>query len=133
MHKCNLHYAATLMMTSQILKSQGFKKTQNSRYLENEKLFFLQIKKFINYASSAALWQRISEVTFKSFGCTKICNNSKWTKMSWNQVTQPTNSNSNWRPIFPMPLLTKEAFFTWAFQTWVSLFQYSQEFKIVCQ
>ena len=44
------------MMTSQILKSAGFKKTQKSRYLENETLFFLQIKKkIINYASSAAL------------------------------------------------------------------------------
>ena len=41
-------------MTSQILKSAGFTKTQKSRYLENEALFFLQIKKIINYKSSAA-------------------------------------------------------------------------------
>ena len=33
------------MMTSQILKSVDFTKTQKSRYLENEKLFFIQIKK----------------------------------------------------------------------------------------
>ena len=33
-----------LMMTSQILKSADFTKTQKSRYLENELLFFLQIK-----------------------------------------------------------------------------------------
>ena len=33
-----------LMMTSQILKSVDFTKTQKSRYLENETLFFLQIK-----------------------------------------------------------------------------------------
>ena len=39
-----MHYAAILMMTSQILKSAGFTKTQKSRYLENETLFFLQIK-----------------------------------------------------------------------------------------
>ena len=58
-HKCNLHYAAILMMTSQILKSAGFTKTQKSWYLEKETLFFLQIKKFINYTWSAALWQRI--------------------------------------------------------------------------
>ena len=51
--KSNLHYAAILMMTSQILKSAGFTKTQKSRYLENETLFFLKIKKFINYTSSA--------------------------------------------------------------------------------
>ena len=42
------------MMTSQILKS-GFPKTQKSRYFENEKLLFVQIKKFINYISNAAL------------------------------------------------------------------------------
>ena len=44
-----------LMITSQILKFAGFTKTQKSRYLENETLFFLQIKKFINYTSSATL------------------------------------------------------------------------------
>ena len=35
------------MMKSQILKFVDFTKTQKSRYLENETLFFLQIKKFI--------------------------------------------------------------------------------------
>ena len=54
-----MHYAAILMMTSQILKSAGFTKTQKSWYLENETLIFLKIKKFINYTSSAALWQKI--------------------------------------------------------------------------
>ena len=53
MHKCNLHFAAILMMTSQILKSAGFTKTQKSPYLDNETLFFLKIKKFINYTASA--------------------------------------------------------------------------------
>ena len=43
------------MMTSQILKPAGFTKTQKSQYLDNETFFFLQIKKFINCASSAAL------------------------------------------------------------------------------
>ena len=38
-----------LMMTSQILKSAGFTKTQKSRYLENETSFFLQIKKLIKH------------------------------------------------------------------------------------
>ena len=37
------------VMTSQILKSVDFTKTQNSRYLENKTLFLLQIKKFVNY------------------------------------------------------------------------------------
>ena len=45
------------MMTSQILKSVDFTKTQKSRYLENETLF--QINKFINCASRATLWQKI--------------------------------------------------------------------------
>ena len=47
------------MMTSRILKSLDFTKTQKSRYLENETLFFLQIKKFINYTLRAILLQKI--------------------------------------------------------------------------
>ena len=43
--KCNFHYAAMSMMTSQILKFADFTKTQRSRYLENEALFIVQIKK----------------------------------------------------------------------------------------
>ena len=42
--KRNFHYVAMLMMTLQILKSVNFTKTQKSRYLENETLFFLQKK-----------------------------------------------------------------------------------------
>ena len=48
-----------LMMASHILKFADFTKTQKFRYLENEILFFLQIKKFINYSSRATLWQRL--------------------------------------------------------------------------
>ena len=47
------------MMTSQILKSMNFTKAQKSRYLENETIFFLQIKEFINYTLRVALWQKI--------------------------------------------------------------------------
>ena len=36
------------MMASQVLKILDFTRTQKSRYLENETLFFLQINKFIN-------------------------------------------------------------------------------------
>ena len=46
------------MMTSQILKSVDFTKTQKSKNLENETLFFLQIKKFINYTSRATVFQK---------------------------------------------------------------------------
>ena len=59
-HKCNLHYEAMPMMMSQILKSVDFTKTQTSRYLKNKKLFFLWIKKFINYKSRATLLQKNS-------------------------------------------------------------------------
>ena len=55
MHKCNLHYAAMLMMMLQILKSVGLTKTQKSRYLENETLFFPQMKNFTNYTLNATL------------------------------------------------------------------------------
>ena len=41
-HKCNFHYVAMPMMTSQIVKPVDFTKIQKSRYLENE-TFFLQI------------------------------------------------------------------------------------------
>ena len=56
------------MMTSQILKFVCFAKTQKSRYLENETLFFLQIKKFNNYTSRAIFGKNtfVAEVTFNS-------------------------------------------------------------------
>ena len=47
------------MMMSQILKFVDFTKTQESRYLQNKTLFFLQIQKFINYTSRATLWQKL--------------------------------------------------------------------------
>ena len=47
------------MMTSQILQFGDFRKTQKFKYPENETLFFLQIKKIINYTSRATLWQKI--------------------------------------------------------------------------
>ena len=43
------------MMTSQILRSVDFIKSQKSRYLENETSLFLQIKKIIDYISKATL------------------------------------------------------------------------------
>ena len=46
------------MMTSQILKSMDFTKTKKYRYLENETMLFLQIKKFTDYTSRATLWQK---------------------------------------------------------------------------
>ena len=46
------------MMMSQISTFVGFAKTQKSRYLEKETLFF-KIKKFINYTLRAPLWQKM--------------------------------------------------------------------------
>ena len=55
------------MIASQILKSVDFTKKQKSRDLENETLFFLQIKRFMNNRSRATLSQKksfVAEVTF---------------------------------------------------------------------
>ena len=67
MHRCNFHFPAMLMMTSQILESAGFTKTQKSKYLKNGTLFFLLMKKIIYYTSRATLLQKsfVAEVTFK--------------------------------------------------------------------
>ena len=43
------------MIMSQISKSGILKKAQKPGYLENETIFFLQIKKIINYTSWATL------------------------------------------------------------------------------
>ena len=51
------------MMTSHILKSVDFTKTQKSRYLEN-KTFFLQVK---NYTSRSTLLQKINLILVKDF------------------------------------------------------------------
>ena len=51
------------MMTSYILKSVDFTKTQKSRYLEN-KTFFLQVK---NYTSRSTLLRKINLILVKDF------------------------------------------------------------------
>ena len=56
-----LPYITMPMVTSQILKSVDFTKTLKQKYVENATLFFLQIKKLINYSSRATFKQ----VTFK--------------------------------------------------------------------
>ena len=57
------------MMKSQILKSGDFLETKKSRYFENETLFFLQVKKVINYTTRAGYFIAgngfIVEITFK--------------------------------------------------------------------
>ena len=53
--KCNFHYTAMPLMTSQMFKFVDFAK---SRYLENETLFFLQIKKIITYKNQRLLYAR---------------------------------------------------------------------------
>ena len=59
-YKGNFHYVTMPMMTSQILKSADFTETQKCTYLENETLFFLQIKQIINYTSKATLFRKNS-------------------------------------------------------------------------
>ena len=56
------------MVTSQILKSVDFTKTQKCRHLENETLFFLQIKKIYRLHIKAFFTAKnsfIVGVTFK--------------------------------------------------------------------
>ena len=55
------------MMTSQIFKHVDFTKTQKSRYLQTETLFFLQIRKFIHCTSRATSLQKIVFLTFKTY------------------------------------------------------------------
>ena len=45
-------------MASQVMKFVNFTKIQKPKNLEN-KIFFLQIKKFINYTQRAFSWQKI--------------------------------------------------------------------------
>ena len=68
-HKCNFHFVVMLMMTSRILKSMDFTKSRKSRYLENETLFFLQIKRFIDYILRATIVENsfVAEVTFNVY------------------------------------------------------------------
>ena len=72
-----------LVMTPQILKSADFTKTQKSRYLENKTLFFLQIKKFINYIHIKRCFMTknsfVAEETFKVVCVVKL----KFAFMEW--------------------------------------------------
>ena len=52
-------------ITPQILKSVDFTKTQKSRYLESETLFFLQIKKLHIKGCFIAKISFVAEVTLK--------------------------------------------------------------------
>ena len=63
------------MMMSEVLKSSDFTKIQKSRNLENQTLFFLQIKKFINSESRTTLWKKcyVAEVTLGLFSFNFIC------------------------------------------------------------
>ena len=47
------------MMTSQILRSVHFAKSQKSRYFDNETLFLLQLRKSVNDTAKATLLQKI--------------------------------------------------------------------------
>ena len=60
MHKSNFHYVAMPTMTSQILKYLHLTRTQESIYLENETLFFLQIKKKLSHTQNWVQKQYLS-------------------------------------------------------------------------
>ena len=95
------------VMTSQILKSEDFTKTQKSRYLKNETLFFLRIKKFINYTSRAALLQKKSfaaEVTFKSTSAimviAAITSEGCWSKLKQGAQSFPKKNRLTLKPMY---------------------------------
>ena len=41
------------------MELEDSRKTQKSKYRENETLFFLQVKKLVHYTLRAKLWQKI--------------------------------------------------------------------------
>ena len=67
-------------------------KTQISRYLKKETLFFLQIKKFINYTSRAP-FSFAADVTFK--GCWSIIKHQQHRSMNntWSLVLDKWNND----------------------------------------
>ena len=56
---------------------------------------------FLYYTRHGVNFHSCEKQIFKSFGYTEICNDSKWTQTSRNEVMQPTTSNNDSRPIFP--------------------------------
>ena len=83
-------------MTSRILKSVDFTKTQKPRYLENETLFFLQIKKFINYITGYFIAKNsfVAEVTFNLF--------KKWSMILYSKLKDDPELLEHYNEIFIM-------------------------------
>ena len=63
----------------------------------------LKIKLFCFFTIRAMGWIFIAvrKQIFKSFGCTKIRKDTKYTKTSLSKVMQPKTSNNDSRPILP--------------------------------
>ena len=79
------------MMTSQILRSVDFTKTQKSRYLEKQALFFLQIKKLVNYKSRGIFIAKnkfVASVNFKD-----LRNSQKFATRSFSTMSVPDSFN----------------------------------------
>ena len=69
--------------------------------------FFIKKKKFWNSPNSLIY---TTTQTYIFFGFTKIRDDSKWTKRSWNELMQPTTSNSHSRSIFPDDVYNQAGF-----------------------
>ena len=74
---CNFHYAATFMIISQISKMMDITKTQKSKYLQNVKLIFFQIKISIYYTSRSNFGSLPCDSRRQFFRVTKFQNSSK--------------------------------------------------------
>ena len=56
---------------------------------------------FLYYTHHNMNFHSCEKQIFKSLGCTKIREDSKWTKIRQKEVMQPTTSNNDLRPVFP--------------------------------
>ena len=100
-----------------------------------------KVVSFLYYTIRGMNFHSCEKQIFKSFGCTKIYNDSKWNKASQNEVMQPATSNNDSRPIFPYHVHNQASFdnsfinghsllFTRAFPRWVSVFKYYKSLKV---
>ena len=96
-------YAAMLMMTSQVLNSVNFTKTQKPRYLENKTLFFLEIRKFINYRPRAILRQKIVLLRMQSISFHDFLEKDSVASVLHQDIRQLATECLN----FPMALVPK--------------------------
>ena len=81
-------YLACFVVTTYVSLYYSIPGSRDETHLASYITSELKIKMFCFFTIRAMMWK-----TFKSFGCTKIHKDSKWTKTSWNEVMQFENRN----------------------------------------